>query len=122
MDRWASRLISKGTDPYGLGRWCYMVLCGEGPKQIALITAYRVSNSSISSLGDTTAATQKHRTLLHDAALWDTSKYNQPHLQLLLYLQAWISHLQEEGMSIILHIDNNEDILTHSGDFHPLPF
>jgi hypothetical protein len=37
---WASRLIGKGTDPLGLGRWSYCVLRGKHTKKIFIITAY----------------------------------------------------------------------------------
>jgi hypothetical protein len=39
-DNWTSRITSKGTDPFGMGRWSYMHLRGQGGKTILLVTAY----------------------------------------------------------------------------------
>ena len=44
------------------------------------------------------------------------------HRQFLLDLQAWIEWLINKGHSIILSLDNNEDLSSESGHFHPLTY
>lgn len=39
-DNWVSRLVGKGEDPMGLGRWSYLTLRGKGAKLITIITAH----------------------------------------------------------------------------------
>jgi len=41
-NHWTSRVVEKGADPFGLGRWSYIVIRGQGGIKILLITAYRV--------------------------------------------------------------------------------
>jgi hypothetical protein len=47
---WISRIIQKGKDPYGFGRWSYVTLRGRSDKKITIITAYNATPST----GDTT--------------------------------------------------------------------
>ena len=47
---WTSRLVHKGEDPLGLGRWSYVTLRGKGTKLLTIVTAYNQPYS----LGDTT--------------------------------------------------------------------
>jgi hypothetical protein len=42
-DNWTSRVIGRGENPHGLGRWSYIILRGRGTKKVAIITAYNVS-------------------------------------------------------------------------------
>jgi hypothetical protein len=48
-NNWVSRVLQKGEDPMGLGRWSYITLRGKGAKQITVITAYNANPSQ----GDT---------------------------------------------------------------------
>jgi hypothetical protein len=118
--RWTSRVVDKGEDPFGLGRWSFITLRGKQDKRITFITGYRVCNSSISSVGEKTALKQQYR---HLSAKW--REYNwqsspDPHRQFILDLQAWIEVLISENHAIILSLDNNEDLLTSTGQFMPL--
>jgi hypothetical protein len=63
VDRWTSRVHSKGRDPYGLGRWSFVTLCGKQDNLIIIISAYRVSQKSSSSLGVKTAYMQQYRAI-----------------------------------------------------------
>jgi len=46
-ENWVSRVIAKGEDPYGLGRWSYVTLRGKQSTKITIVTAcYSVSRRS----------------------------------------------------------------------------
>ncbi len=121
-DRWVSRLKDKGMDPYGLGRWSYMILNGRGNKSIAIITAYRPCSDTPSSAGNKTVYMQQFRTLLtYNNSIKSLATPN-PHRQFTLDLQAWISKLQSSGHSIILCLDSNEHISQSDGKYEPLEY
>jgi len=118
-DRWTSRVTKSGADPFGLGRWSYMVLGGKSNINICIITAYKVCNDK--STGPKTAYQQQKR---HLAALFHQSNIIvsvDPFKQFVLDLQSWISSIQEDGTQIILCLDNNEELLQNEGQLVPLP-
>jgi len=61
VGQWASRVLFKGQDPFGLGRWSYITLRGKGGKLVTFILAYRVSQKHSSSVGMKTAYMQQYR-------------------------------------------------------------
>ena len=44
MNNWATRFLSKGSDPYG--RWSWLTLVGSGTLKITFISAYRVCDGA----------------------------------------------------------------------------
>jgi hypothetical protein len=36
-DHWTSRVIEKGEDPYGLGQWSFLVLCGRSDIRLVIV-------------------------------------------------------------------------------------
>jgi len=119
-DRWASRVVSKGADPLGLGWWNYVVLPGKGTKKIFIINAYNPRPAS----GDTTVY-QQHVHLL--SALYHHRQKKSPpnpHRQFFLDLQAWLEPIQADGHAIILSINANEtynlDVRSPSNSLPPL--
>ena len=58
-DNWVSRVIAKGEDPFGIGRWSYITLRGKNSVKITIITAYNATPSS----GDSTYYHQQLRVL-----------------------------------------------------------
>jgi hypothetical protein len=62
-NNWTSRILDRGPDPYGLGRWSYFILQGKGSVKTAIITAYQVCSGTLGSLGPTTYAMQQYRHL-----------------------------------------------------------
>jgi len=60
-DRWTSKVITTGSDPYGLGRWSYIILKGKADVHICIITAYLVCDDK--STGPKTAYQQQKRHL-----------------------------------------------------------
>jgi tRNA pseudouridine-54 N-methylase len=89
--------------------------------KIAIITVYIVCNSTISSTGEKTAVAIQYRSLMQHVHENKRTEVH-PHHHLILDLHAWISHLQSDDTSIILLMDNNEDILQHNGSFNPLHY
>jgi hypothetical protein len=55
--------MSKGTHPYGLGKWSYVHLRGQGGSTILIVTAYCVCSQSLQSTGATTSTAQQFRKL-----------------------------------------------------------
>jgi hypothetical protein len=123
VDRWTSRILSKGQDPYGLGRWSYVTLQGKLSTKITIITAYRVSQKTYSSAGPKSAYMQQYRAIQAEyLRLHKLSTTPEPNCQFILDLQAWIGHLQQEGHRIILNMDNNEEFYSADGSIHPLNY
>ncbi len=118
-DNWVSRLVDRGADPMGLGRWSFVTLRGKGVAKITIITAYNPSPTQ----GDTTNFQQQQRLLSQLHRHHNQNVAPHPHRQLILDLQSWIEHLIKEGHEIILTIDANEtynpDIC---GNHHPLQY
>jgi hypothetical protein len=79
MDRWVSRLQSRGVDPHGLGRWSYMMLKGKGTHLITAITAYRVCKATFDSTGDSTAYHQQFCSILAHYNSSGSSSTPDPH-------------------------------------------
>ncbi len=105
---WTSRIISKGSDPHGLGRWSYAILRGKGATKVAVITAYNVSQRCQGNQGERTAYKQQYRLLsqiIHNSNLPIAPS---PHRQFILDLQAWLEHLIRIDHDIILALDANE--------------
>ena len=86
VDRWVSRIAGKGQDPYGLGKWKYITYMGPQQK-IVLITAYRVCNSSMASVGDSTSAAQQFRSLQQSRVKEGGTMPTHQHKQMTLDLQ-----------------------------------
>jgi hypothetical protein len=114
-DRWVSHVNNKGADPYGMGRWSYTTLRGKGKKTIVLVTAYRPCKDSFDGAGDKTV-------YMHQNKNTTTKGTPNPHRQFILDLKAWIEMLQEEGASIILCLDGNEDVSQTTATYHPLDY
>jgi hypothetical protein len=116
INHWTSRVMSKGQDPYGLGRWSYTTLRGKLSSKVTIITAYRVSQKTLASAGPKTAFMQQYRAI--QSEFLRCNKVNvtpNPGRQLILDLQAWICHLQSNGHSIILNLDYNDDFYSAEG-------
>jgi hypothetical protein len=102
-----SRIISKGSDPLGLGRWSYILLKGNSGGKIAAVTAYKVCKAQTSSLGEKTASMQQYRTIA--AKLNEEKRTDKPipHRQFILDLQSWLEDMKKDGTLIILCLEDN---------------
>ena len=122
IDRWTSRVHSKGQDPYGLGCWSYITLRGKQDTLITIVSAYRVSQKSSTSLGIKTAYMQQYRSLQSHFLKSKKLQTPEPNRQFIIDLQAWLQHLQSQGHQLILNLDNNDDLYISEGSIHPLPY
>jgi len=120
VDRWTSRVIKSGMDPFGLGRWSYVFLRGKQDINICIITAYRVCADKYT--GPKTAYQQQRRQL--SAMFRQVNKVvdPDPNRQFILDLQGWISYIQMDGAQVILSLDNNDELNPASGQVVKLSF
>jgi hypothetical protein len=118
VDRWTSRVLSSGMDPYGLGRWSYVTLRGKSDTSICIFTAYRVCNDRYTR--SKTAYKQQKRQSSFIFTDQNKLVHIDPYKQCILDLQSWISSLQAQGTQIILCLDNNEELLPNKGQLIPL--
>ncbi len=119
-NKWTSRIADRGEDPLSLGWWSYFTLLGKQGKLITIIMAYCVCNSSFGSVGKKTAYKQQFQILSQWWREMNRTNPPDPHRQFVLDLQAWIEFKKSQGHEIILALDNNKDILSHTGSIHPL--
>lgn len=92
-NKWASRVIMKGQDPFRLGR-------------LSFITAYWVCIQTPHTVGPKTSTSQQYRNLsrsFREAGLLSNPK---PCQQFIYDLQAWIKYMSSQGYSIIFGIDS----------------
>jgi len=102
-DNWISRIISKGEDPLGLGRWSCMTLRGKGSCLITLVTAYCPSTAP----GESTNYRQQYRTLINIFHRQNLQMSTNLTRQFFLDLQSWLEHLIDQDHQIILCLDAN---------------
>ncbi len=95
FERWTSRVLEKGSVPFGLGRWSYITLRGKDGKKITFITGYRVDNATVQSAGPSAAFTQQYCALL-DQKKTSSSVNPAPHRQFILDLQSWLEYLIQD--------------------------
>jgi hypothetical protein len=112
-DRWTSRVVQSGMDPFGLGRWSYVILRGKSETTICIITAYRVCNDKTT--GPKTAYQQQQRQLAELFRQENKVTNVDPFRQFILDLHSWIASVQEDGTQIVLCLENNEELLPNQG-------
>lgn len=114
-NNWTSRIVEKGMDPFGLGRWSYTILRGKSGVKILIITAYQVCLQTATSTAPKTSTSLQ---LCKLSALYRSAEYETdpiPRRQFIIDLQAWIEHMQRDNHDIILFIDANEAITEAHG-------
>jgi len=121
-NNWTSRVIDRGTDPYGLGRWTYITLRGQQGTKVTIVTAYRVCPQTLASIGPNTSTAQQYRTLSKEFRESDLVSDPKPRLQFIVDLQAWLEYKIQDQHSIILVLDANEGIQGTKGSYYPLEF
>jgi hypothetical protein len=121
-ENWASRIVEKGSDPFGLGRWSYFILQRKGDIRIAIVTAYQVCSATLSSLGPTTYTMQQYRKLSSTFRSENKTIQPNPRRQFILDLQAWLEHLIQKKHDIVLTLDGNEDYTETAKLFTPLSY
>jgi len=122
VNHWTSRVIDSGEDPYGLGRWSYLVLRGKGGIKVLIVTAYRVCKQAVQSAGYKTSTAQQFRKLSEHFRAADDINDPIPRHQFIVDLQAWLEYKTTEGFMIILGMDANDPYNPSGGNFTPLEF
>ena len=121
-NNWTSRIIEKGSDPYGMGRWSYVILRGQDGKRILLVTVYRVCIQATSSTGPTTSTSQQFRFLSQEFRAAEVIEDLQPRKQFIVDLQAWLEYQNKAGCFVILALDASEGLGSETGTYHPLDY
>ena len=85
---WSSRIIVKGQDPSGMGRWSFVKLLGKERKELLLVTANRVGTMEVKNAGSKTSLMQQYA-LLRGRGL----KNPDPRTQLVRDLKGWIKKI-----------------------------
>ena len=94
------KTIERGTDPWRLGRWSYIVLHGKYRK-LLIVTGYRVGKRT-SKAGPSTAWSQQ-KTLLLKA-----KRTEEPQTAFITDLRHWMEEYKQKGYCIVLFLDANE--------------
>lgn len=103
LGRRCGRIVDSRSDAQG--RWSWQKMLGKGGKIIMIISAYRVSQKSLS--GPTTAYAQQYKMLL------DKDNINpQPRTQFIKDLIPFLQQAIKRQELIILALDANEELLT----------
>ena len=103
------RQIANGRDPTNLGRWIWTLLRGRQGTQVRVISGYRPTED-YSNRPHTVFS--QHEYYFNTIA--EPKGYRNPRKAFYEDLNVWITQWKDEGDSIILGLDANEDI--HTGD------
>jgi hypothetical protein len=103
-DNWVSRVVEKGADPFGLGRWSYITLRGKKDVTITIVTAY---NATVSP-GEITYYHQQLRILSRLHREQHITAPPDPRRQFILDLQSWLEYLTSENHKLIVSMDANQ--------------
>lgn len=115
-NHWVARVIEKGDDYAGLGRWSYIGLQGNQQTKILHITWYLVCKQNVETAGAKTAFKQQD-TLLREK--YPDLNLN-PRRQSVLDMQSFIVEKQQEGYFIILSTDSNENLSASKSSYCPV--
>jgi hypothetical protein len=121
-NKWTSRVIESGEDPFGLGRWSFLTLRGRGNIKVLLVIAYRVCKQTVQSVGPKTSTAQQFRVLSQQFREADRTDDPIPRHHLIEDLQGWLDHKTAEGNYIILGIDANEAFDSSRGNYTPVDY
>ena len=105
-NHWVARIIEKGEDEAGLGRWTYIGLQGNQHTKILHITWYLVCAQTVSAVGEKTAYMQQYKILKEKFPDMNIN----PRRQSVLDMQLFITKKLEEGYFVILSTDGNENL------------
>jgi hypothetical protein len=118
-ENWTSRVIDRGKDPLGLGRWSYVTLRGKGTTKETVVTAYNATTSS----GDTSNFQQQQRVLSRLHREHDQRVAAQPRRQFILDFQGWLESRIDDGHELIVGMDINDTYNPDTpGTRHPLQY
>ena len=97
----AGRILQRGTDPWGYGRWSYVQYTGTDGKSLLVIGGYRVGHRSTIPGASTAWFQQK-------VLLTKNERTLEPDEAFLTDLTQWLHDTRKEDMEVILFLDANE--------------
>ena len=113
---WVCRIIEKGEDPWGLGRWSYLLLSGKKNRRVLSVNGYRVCKATAASSGEKTAYKQQYNILRGR----QTGTVD-PRRQCVLDMQVWLVYFIAQGIEVIFYLDGNENLKDKIGKWCELP-
>ena len=109
MGQHTGRILDKGSDPWNMGRWSYLLLKGTtNDTSLLIITGYRTGSRSTPGGFKTAWAQQK-------AMLLKAHRQETPTGAFLTDITKWLHQYKQENMEIILAMDANEQWGNKSG-------
>ena len=115
-DHWTCRILERGEDPWGLGRWSYILLSGKKTRKVLQVNGYRVCKATVASSGETTAYKQQYNILREKM-----SGIIDPRKQGVLDMQVWLAYYIAKGVEVIFYLDGNEELKNVRGKWCELP-
>ena len=101
-NNWSGRVLQYVSDDIGQGRWSGMVIRAHW-FNVAIITAYQVTQSAIEQAGPTTAYAQQWAVMRHNGA-----NRPEPRSQFIQDIKRILKQLKRDGTKIILMMDANK--------------
>ena len=95
------RIIDRGTDPWGYGRWSFVRYQGKSDTSLLVISAYRVGYRN-NTAGSSTAWFQQKVLLTQD------KRTETPDIAFIQDIENWYKHQHLEGTEVIMMLDANE--------------
>jgi len=116
-DHWVCRIIEKGENPWGLGRWSYLLLSEKKNRRVLTVNGYRVCQSTAASSGATTAYKQQYNILRGR----QTGTVDPRRQHVFDMLQVWLAYYIAQGIEVIFYLDGNENLKDKIGKWCELP-
>jgi hypothetical protein len=104
LGNWSHRVVGRGRDPTGCGRWSYVIYGEKGSKLITYVSVYRVCNQT--NPGDTMACIQQYQIHYFDESA-RVGSIN-PHIQTMVDLEYFVRQLRDEGHEVVVFLDTNQ--------------
>ncbi len=108
LDNCNGRIIDRGVDPWGMGRWSYIILGGKNGRKLLLLTGYRTGQRN-GNIGQKTAWIQQTTMLM------EKKRDQQPHEAFLVDLAQWLCEVRTDGLEVMICVDANEQWTPTSG-------
>ena len=103
LGKQGARLRESGSDHTDMGRWAFQRFTGPSGKEVYVITAYRVGQTSAVSAGELTAAKQQWRSMISEG-----NPNPNPRAAFITDLIEWIDHRRTSNTEFIVMLDANE--------------
>ena len=95
-------ILDRGTDPWNMGRWSYVLVGGSMQGSTLLVITGYCTGSRTGTPGEKTAWAQQIAMLLKEG------RSDKPHDAFLKDLSAWLRSYQKSGMEMFVSLDANE--------------